>query len=176
MEMEPHTEVVVSVRLDKVLDVQRRIQETLGVMLPLSTFLARATELANDDLPRTTGVAPTADELFNEVLGLNSIPSNTSRGSYTLQITALSTPGFGAKAPPMKKDVDIIDLLSGTSKSPAELRGVGAPLKSVMVGKSEGASTNVFSVSVKKGEEKRARVFLERMKTILQVEPGRLVL
>ena len=36
-------------------------------------------------------------------------------------------------------------------------------------------AANVFSVSVKKGQEVQARVFLERMKTVLQVEPGRLV-
>ena len=175
-DVELDTKIAVSVRLDKVLDVQRRIQDTLGVMLPLSTFLARATELANDDLPRVSGAAPTADELFNEVLGLNNIPSKISRGTYTPQITALPTPGFGAKALHAKKEVDIIDLLSDTSKSTAGLVGMGLPSQSVMIGKGEGASTNMFSVSVKKGDEKRARVFLERVKTILQVEPGRLVL
>ena len=34
---------------------------------------------------------------------------------------------------------------------------------------------NVFSVSVPKGDEKRGRIFLERVKTVLEVEPGRLV-
>jgi hypothetical protein len=37
-------------------------------------------------------------------------------------------------------------------------------------------STNLFTLTVPAGEEKRARTFLERMKTVLQVEPGRLVL
>jgi hypothetical protein len=35
---------------------------------------------------------------------------------------------------------------------------------------------NVFSVTVPVGEEKRARTFLERVKTVLQIEPGKLVL
>ena len=45
-----------------------------------------------------------------------------------------------------------------------------------MASSGSGETMNVFSISVAKGEEKRARVFLERVKTILQVEPGRLVL
>lgn len=39
-----------------------------------------------------------------------------------------------------------------------------------------GGAMNVFSVTVPMGEERRARTFLERVKTVLQVEPGRLVL
>jgi hypothetical protein len=35
---------------------------------------------------------------------------------------------------------------------------------------------NVFSVTVPKGEEGRARVFLDRVKLVLEEEPGRLVL
>jgi len=34
----------------------------------------------------------------------------------------------------------------------------------------------MFSLTVPKGDEKRARTFLERVKTVLQVEPGKLVL
>lgn len=40
---------------------------------------------------------------------------------------------------------------------------------------SAGAS-NVFSLVVPVGEEVRAKAFLERIKTLLQVEPARLVL
>jgi hypothetical protein len=35
---------------------------------------------------------------------------------------------------------------------------------------------NVFSVTVPKGEERRAQLFLDRVKTVLEEEPGRLVL
>ncbi|KAK0515892.1 hypothetical protein JMJ35_001926 [Cladonia borealis] len=66
------TEIAVPISLSSVLSVQKRIQTTLGVTLPLSTFIARATELANDDLPHSTK-PPTADELFNDVLGLNNV-------------------------------------------------------------------------------------------------------
>jgi len=33
----------------------------------------------------------------------------------------------------------------------------------------------VFSINVPKGDEKRGQVFLERVKTVLEAEPGRLV-
>ena len=54
--------------------------------------------------------------------------------------------------------------------------GMGGPQVGIMAGSGREAATNVFSVSVPRGEEKRARVFLERVKTILQLEPGRLIL
>jgi hypothetical protein len=51
---------------------------------------------------------------------------------------------------------------ASTRKSVTGAAGVAGPL-------------NVFSVSVPKGDEKRGRIFLERVKTVLEVEPGRLV-
>lgn len=75
--------------------------------------------------------------------------------------------------PPEK--MDIIDILTGR-RSIAPSRQVRVPPQGLMASSGSGEASNVFSVSVAKGEEKRARVFLERVKTILQVEPGRLVL
>ena len=173
-EPEPDTEIAVSISFKAVLEVQKRIQDTLGITLPLSTFIARATEVANDDLPLSKSYQLTASELFNQVLGFDKVNSKVSRGSFTPQITALPSTPFKARPGPIKKP-DIIDLL--TNKSPtASARGLRVPAAGLMAGSEQGAATNVFSVSVSKGEEKRARVFLERVKTILQVEPGRLVL
>ena len=170
------TEIAIPISLSSVLAVQKRTQETLGVTLPLSTFLARATELANEDLPRSTA-PPTADELFNDVLGLNNISTQVSRGDYIPQITALpSRPMLSERTGPRREEKeDIYDILTGrptlsSAKRPA------VPPAGIMGGSRPGDSTNVFSVNAAKGEEKRARVFLERVKTILQVEPGRLIL
>jgi len=177
-EPEPDTEIAVSISLKAVLEVQKRIQTTLGVTLPLSTFIARATELANDDLPRSSTSSPSADELFNQVLGLDKVVCKTSRGSFTPQITALpappSSPMTRPKGPTSKPD--IIDILSGNhqSSSPPSQGRLKASRGGIMAGTS--SSMNVFSVGVPRGESKRARVFLERVKSILQVEPGRLVL
>ena len=169
------TEIAVPISLSSVLSVQKRIQTTLGVTLPLSMFIARATELANDDLPRSAG-PPTADELFNDVLGLNNVSSKVSKGHYIPQITALpSTPLSTRPGPP--REPDVYDILTGTASLPiAARKGIPMPPPGIMAGSNLGDATNVFSVSAAKGEEKRARVFLERVKTILQVEPGRLIL
>ena len=170
---ESDTEIAVSISLKKVLEVQNRIQSTLGITLPLSTFIARATEVANDDLPRSTNATPTADELFNQVLGLDKIKPKTSQGNFIPQITALpSSPRSRPSARPQER-IDIIDILTGSS-TPSRQTRLTPP--GIMASSGSGETTNVFSISVAKGEEKRARVFLERVKTILQVEPGRLVL
>lgn len=171
------TEIAIPISLSSVIAVQKRMQDTLGITLPLSTFLARATELANEDLPRSKP-APTADELFDDVLGLHKVGNNVSRGNYIPQITALpSRPmATGTVAPGRKgEEADVYDILTGRSAAPSARR-VSVPPAGIMGGSKAGDSTNVFSVSAAKGEEKRARTFLERVKTILQVEPGRLIL
>lgn len=167
---EPDAMITVSISFKAVLDVQKRIQETLGITLSLSEFILRATEIANDDLPRPLNYKPSADELYNQVLGLDKLNSPVSRGNYVPQVQALS-PAVAASSSPVEpvKEVDIYDLLAG-KPSPEQ-----APEASVTrhVG---GEADTVISVLALGGEEKRARVFLERVKTILQVEPGRLVL
>ena len=165
------TEIAVPISLSSVLSVQKRIQTTLGVTLPLSTFIARAIELANDDLPHSNK-PPTADELFNDVLGLNNVSAKVSKGHYIPQITALPSTPLSTKPGP-KREPDVYDILTGTA---SVKKGIPMLPPGIMAGSNPGDATNVFSVSAAKGEEKRARVFLERVKTILQVEPGRLIL
>lgn len=177
------TSVSISVSLAEVLKVQKRIQDTLGVSMPLSSFLARAVDQANDDLPLPKGTKPSADALFNAVLGLDKIPT-TSRGTYIPQIAALSSFSSAPSIPksvstrPVKKPVDIIDILSGKAKPARSVIGRAAlagASPSISLSGASGA-INMFSLTVPVGEEKRARTFLERVKTILQVEPGRLVM
>jgi hypothetical protein len=163
-------EVAVPVSMKAVLDVQKRIQSTLGVFMPLSTFIARATDVANDNLPRSKSYQPTADEVFNQVLGLDSVSTHGVRGNFLPQITAL--PSLSPVSKPSKlpsKSTDIIDVLSGKTKS-SKLSPDTKPLPEMS------AAVNVFSVKVPKDDEKRAEVFLERVKSVLESEPGRLVL
>jgi pyruvate/2-oxoglutarate dehydrogenase complex dihydrolipoamide acyltransferase (E2) component len=160
-------EVAVPISMKAVIEVQKRIHSTLGVFMPLSTFIARATDVANDNLPRSKTQAASADELFNQVLGLDKIPSGVT-GTFLPQITALSRTVPRAKVS-SRKNVDIIDILTGKS---------GAVSKSLQGKPLPGLSgeVNVFSVTVPKGEERRAQLFLDRVKTVLEEEPGRLVL
>jgi Biotin-requiring enzyme/e3 binding domain len=184
-EIPSETSISLPISLSEVLKVQKRIQDTLGISMPLSTFLARAVDIANDDLPNPKGAKPSSNDLFNAVLGLNSIPT-TSRGCYIPQITALPIPPASSTAPQppsslkptrtAKKAPDIIDILTGTEST-------NQPSKSSRLSTTPGISAatstgavNLFSVTVPAAEQKRARTFLERVKTVLQVEPGRLVL
>ena len=175
------TEIAIPISLSAVMSVQKRIQATLGISLPLSTFIARATELANGDLPRSAATTSTADELFNDVLGLNNISLKTSRGSYAPQMAALPSKPCTESVGPQRQP-DVYEILTGTSPTKASVIDTGMRPAGMMVfpktekSTSKTESTNVFSVSAVKGDEKRAKVFLERIKTILQVEPGSLVL
>ncbi|KAK3333967.1 hypothetical protein B0T19DRAFT_142491 [Cercophora scortea] len=161
--------VTVPISLAAVLEVQKKIHKTLGVFLPLSTFIARATDLANDELPLPAGTQPTADELFNQVLGLDKVGPKGSRGSYSPQVAALPPTSFLGSRP--TKKADIFDILA----APRRVTATPKPVTSA----GPSASTtgpNVFSVLVPKKEEKRAQVFLERVKLVLEKDPGRLVL
>ena len=170
------TSVSLPISLVEVLKVQKKIQDSLGVPMPLSTFLARAVDIANDDLPKSKGAKLSADELFDAVLGLDTI-SSTSRGAYIPQITAVPSPtaltSAVAKTNLTVRQPDIIDILSGRATS-RPVRAV--PTTSVDRSIGSAGAMNLFTITVPVGEEKRARTFLERMKTVLQVEPGRLVL
>ncbi|KAL6245262.1 pyridoxine biosynthesis protein [Rhinocladiella similis] len=174
------TSIAITISLAEVLKVQKRIKDTLGATVPLSTFLARAVDLANDDLPNPKGTKPSADDLFNAVLGLDTIPT-TSRGAYLPQIDAfaLSSPkaSLARKASPSKQP-DIIDILSGKvipKRAAPRSSAFLAPAPGRNLSTADGA-LNTFSLTVPAGEEKRAKTFLERVKTVLQVEPGKLIL
>lgn len=164
--------VTVPVSLSAVIEAQKKIQATLGVFLPLSTFIARASEVANDELPLPAGYQPTANELFNQVLGLDKVAGpRVSRGAYIPQIAALPrASALPARTQAASKKADIFDLLATPAKKP---QAAGQKI-TVLPGASTGP--NMFSLQVPKAEERRASVFLERIKMVLENEPGRLVL
>lgn len=161
--------VQLPVSLKSVIEVQKKVEDNLGVFLPLSTFVSRAMEIANDELPLAANYKPSTDELFNQILGLDKVAPQGSRGHYVAQISALPPPAAFAPKPITSAKPDIIDILAG---GPAKKKTV-AP-----VSRPSGLSTglNVFSLKVPKPEQKRAKVFLERVKLVLENEPGRLVL
>ncbi|KAJ3579918.1 hypothetical protein NPX13_g641 [Xylaria arbuscula] len=162
--------VSLSVSLAAVIAAQTKLEETLGTFIPLSTFLERAAQVANDALPLPSNYKPTADELFNQVLGLDKVGPKASRGRYLPQIAALPPSSFTGVAPkPKAKKLDIIDFLASSSKTTPKKRTIPT-----QPGMSTGI--NFFSLKVPKDEEKRAQVFLQRMKTVLESKPGNLVL
>ncbi|KAK6410946.1 pyridoxine biosynthesis protein [Oleoguttula sp. CCFEE 5521] len=164
-ELAKETEVALPISLSAVLATQKRVQETLGISLPLSVFIARASELSNEDLPVSKSRKPTAEDLFNSVLGLDTVPIS-SRGSFMPQVTSL-----GSRPAPrrMQKKSDILDLLTSKKSAPSRsAQRAPAPLAA--------DGPNMFSVTAPSGEEKRAMLYLERLKLVLETEPGRLVL
>lgn len=162
--------VAASISLESVLSTQKRIKETLGVTVPLSTFIARATEMANDDLPRSPLSQPSASELFDEVLG--AAPVLTGRGSYIPEINTVPIDEFESYAEEEYVEEDIIDVLAG-NVTPKRSSAPVAPVESNI---SIPAALNVFSLTVPAGEERRAKTFLDRLNTILTANPGSLVL
>ncbi|KAI1483888.1 hypothetical protein F4774DRAFT_357 [Daldinia eschscholtzii] len=167
----PEYQVVsLPISLARVIEVQKKIENTLDTFIPLSTFVARATEVANDELPLPSNYEPTADELFNQVLGLDKASRKGSRGHYLPQISALPSPSFTGVAPKPKEKVDIIDFLAGTAKTSTPKPRRTGPHGGISTG------SNIFSLDVPKAEEKRAQAFLQRVKAVLEEEPGRLIL
>ncbi|KAL4951746.1 hypothetical protein BDW69DRAFT_169410 [Aspergillus filifer] len=165
----PTTSVAVSISLATVLAVQQKLQQSVGVTVPLSTFLARATDLANDDLPRSPKAKQSTSEIFDELLGAQ--PIKYSRGEY---IPELNVADVSAEPQPTKTvKEDLIDFLSGTPSKAKRVPSVTPRTESYS---STEQALNVFSLTVPVGEEKRARTFLERVKTLLTVEPARLVI
>lgn len=160
--------VTLPVSLKSVIEVQKKVQDNLGVFMPLSTFVSRAMELANDELPLAADYKPLTDELFNQILGLDKVGPQGSKGHYVAQISALPPPAAFSPKTFTSAKPDIIDILAG---KPAKKTIATATRPS---GLSTGS--NVFSLKVPKPEEKRAKVFLERVKLVLETEPGRLVL
>ena len=176
----PSSTISLPISLSEVLKTQKKLQDTLSVSIPLATFLARAIELANGDLPRPKTQQPSQDELFDAVLGLDEIPT-TSRGTYLPAMDAIPPASMATAAPRQalklrpSQQPDIIDILTGRAGPASRARSRPAP-PSISAGSAPGHALNLFSLTVPVGEELRARTFLERMKTVLHVEPGRLVL
>ena len=165
-ELPRETEIAMPISLSSVIATQKRVQDTLGIFLPLSTFIARASELANEELPLSKARKPTADDLFNSVLGLDKV-AKSSRGHYVPQVTGLAPmPIVPVKA---AKKSDIIDMLT-SKKAVKKVPSVRPGAVGVTAGE------NVFSVTAKLGDEGRAMQYLERMKLALEQQPGRLVL
>ncbi|KAJ5714872.1 uncharacterized protein N7483_012053 [Penicillium malachiteum] len=165
----PMTSVAISVSLAAVLSAQRKLHK-IGVTVPVSRFLALATDLANDDLPRSKTQKPSADELFDEILG--GEPVNVSRGDYIPELNVFDA----AQAPKRSVSVteDIIDFLS--AKPGKRAASATSIVDFEGIEESAGGASNIFSLTVPVGEEVRAKAFLERIKDLLQIEPVRLVL
>lgn len=163
------TEIAMHISLSAVIATQKRVQDTLGVKLPLSVFISRASELANEDLPLSAR-KPDADDLFYSVLGLDKVVPRSSRGNYFPAVTGLP-PSIPRALTPLPRKADVFDELIGTK---ARSRTASA-LPPLIGAQGVAAPMNIFSVVARPGEERRVEAYLEKMKLVLEAEPGRLV-
>jgi len=163
------TEVSLPVSLAAVQSVRDRIQRVLGIDMSVETFIARATQVCNEGLPRSKNSTLDTDELFDAVLGLNKA---TNHASGPILIPQIQSKVFGRSRPTASalSSPDIIDELTSSTRSAAGKMNKATP------NAVHGPDFSLFSVSVPSGDERRAQIFLQRLKTALQVEPNKLVL
>lgn len=165
-ETDPEFELALPIDLKPVLQLQQKLQNTIGHAPPLSELLARAIGLSNTNLPPQHR-APTADELFDQLIGSSTTPT-VSSGNFLPLINRTSTP----VGPVFSQSVDLFDEIIAPASSLSKRRAI-IPHS---VSGAHAGSINDFSVTVPAADKKRALVFLQRMKSVLEVEPGRLVL
>jgi len=131
----------------------------------LSELIARAIDLANTNLP-TSSTTLSADQLFDQIVGATSSHTQDfSNGKFVPAINAVSI------AIPVSKTADVYDDLVAPSTSRSLRKAaVSQPIAEPQLG-----AVNDFSLVVPASSKKRALIFLQRMKSILEIEPGRLV-
>ncbi|KAI1978418.1 pyridoxine biosynthesis protein [Ophidiomyces ophidiicola] len=166
------------ISLSRVLRVQKRVRSAIGVNIPLATFVERATEIANDELPVTrcrTG-REMADQIFDEIVGIRRSSTNepppTSRGDYFPDIISASDLNSAPESL-LEPEADIIDILSGKVSTKNIVRRQQGEKISAAEGDGE---TSVFSITVPNEEKLRGQAFLARMQVVLEDEPEKLVM
>ncbi|OJD27041.1 hypothetical protein ACJ73_01568 [Blastomyces percursus] len=184
------TQISLPISLSSVLSMQERLQKTLGITIPLSTFLARAADVANDALPasKTKSRTQSADALFDEILGISptkatAAGTHISRGNYVPEITAPEeymahpSPSASPRQQVHHQEQDIIDILSG--KSQPSLASASTHMHSEESASFDSAgldlATNIFSIKVPSPDRLRGETFLARLRDVLQDEPESLV-
>ncbi|OAX83965.1 hypothetical protein ACJ72_01667 [Emergomyces africanus] len=189
----PPKEATISlpISLSSVLSMQERLQKTLGITIPLSTFLARATDVANEALPasRSKSRTQSADALFDEILGISPTQTTTratatspptSRGNYIPEIIAPEEYSSLLSAPPRPRvqEQDIIDILSGKTSSSTSTTSppiIPSDESASFASADLDLATNIFSIKVPAADRLRGETFLARLRAILQDEPESLV-
>lgn len=162
--------VQLPISLESVVQLQRRLQDSADVSVSTATFISKATAFANSRLP-VVPHAPTASELFDEVLGLGKAKATKfSQGAYVPTIPDYS---FTASRRASTPKSDIIDILAGPAKKSSSSSAQRAAPRLDARLAADGIHT--FSLLVPKEEKARAELFLERCKLALEEVPETLI-
>lgn len=172
----------ITIDMMPVFELQDRISTNLGIDMPVATLLDRATALANRNLPAAapTTNTMTADDLFDAVLGLPTSP-RPRNGAFVPILESIapshSAPATHARStqpPAVAASRDLFDDILG---GPTQRDHPAAPTTWTKDAASDPSSAeSVFSVIAPRGEGRRAEAFLSQIKTVLETEPGSLVL
>ncbi|EZF35222.1 hypothetical protein H109_00170 [Trichophyton interdigitale MR816] len=168
------TKIAVPVSFSKLISVRRRIQSSVGVEIPLATFVSRAADIANENLPVKPSEKQRSSALFDEILGHRPSASAQmafSRGDYLPEIVSPSEfySSSGESQQSLRKSTDdIIDVLTG--RSPPSKRNATRTVEA-----EEDRNTSIFSLTIPEHEEARAMAFLEKMQVLLEEEPAQLL-
>src|SRR5436305_480000 len=129
---------------------------TLVKQIPLSTIIARATRIANSDLP-VSKLPPTVDELFDDIVGLTTTPKIS--GPLYTAVTVTDPP----PTPQTTFAVDVLDILTGAipATTPAKVPSYTTT----------SPKTQLVSIKVPRVDEQRGAAFLANMKTLLEEKP-----
>ncbi|KAL6810937.1 hypothetical protein GGI42DRAFT_203374 [Trichoderma sp. SZMC 28013] len=162
--------VQLPISLENVVQLQRRLHDSADVSVSTATFISKATAFANSRLPAVPH-APTANELFDEVLGLGKAKGTKfSQGAYVPTIPDYS---FTASRRTASPRADIIDILAGPAKKSSSSSAQRATPRLDARLAADGIHT--FSLLVPKEEKARAELFLERCKLALEEVPETLI-
>ncbi|KAI9818347.1 MAG: pyridoxine biosynthesis protein [Phylliscum demangeonii] len=155
---EDDDEVSLPISLAAVQAAQARVLQQLAVFMPVASFVARAAERANRDLPRSRSAPLSAAELFEQIVagaGTTKTRTRTIRGRFKPRVSTAEEEEESATRRQGPRKEDIYDVLTAAPTT----------------------ASSIFTVAVPSGSDPEpARTFLARIKTALEVEPGRLVL
>jgi hypothetical protein len=158
--------ISIPISLAPLLSLQSKFSTALGTAPELSTLLARAVALANTALPAVKS-APTADELFDAIVSAKPTPSiKVSNGKYVPLVASNTELSLSDLE---HEEEDVYDLLT-SSKPKAKL-----PSPVQMPESSGAGAINIFALLVPPNEEKRATVFLEKLRDVVEGSPAKLI-
>jgi len=163
--------ISVPISLAPLLNLQQKLAEKLGSAPSLSTLLARAVAVANTALPAVKNV-PSTDELFDALLSPKPFKATpkVSDGKYVPMVANTSELPASELIGEVGEE-DIYDVLTSAPKP-----RLNFPTSSVSSLPSEQpGAVNIFALFVTPEEEKRASMFLERLRDVVEANPGRLI-
>ena len=158
-------EVTIPISLNAVYNCQNLIRQSLEVNVPLSSFITRASVIANEESSKQASLSSKKDTIFDAIIG----QEQTGRQFRFVPSMKSSTSMHAMKTE--NHEVDSLDFLTARLPTPKALgRRTRDRLEKVT------SKADIFSVKVATGKRYPASIFLNKFKSLLELEPGQLIL